>query len=94
MHQHVLALCVRHGFHPRTVQEVPEVTTALALVRAGLGVTLIPQSFGSTRFAGVSFHTIRDSEARWRVGAAWRKGDGNPLLSRFLSLITAEVKKL
>jgi DNA-binding transcriptional LysR family regulator len=93
MHQHVLTLCARHGFHPRTVQEVPEVTTALALVRAGLGVTLIPQSFGSTHFAGVCFHTIRDAEARWRVGAAWRKDDSNPLLARFLSLVAAEVKR-
>jgi DNA-binding transcriptional LysR family regulator len=94
MHQHVLALCAKHGFHPRAVQEVPEVTTALALVQAGLGVTLIPQSFGSTHFTGVRFHTLRDPEARWRVGAAWRKADSNPLIARFLALLKAEVKSL
>jgi DNA-binding transcriptional LysR family regulator len=86
-HGHVLALFARHGFQPRIVQEVPEVTTALALVRAGLGFTMIPQSFGTTRFAGVRFHILKDPEARWKVGAAWRKGDANPLIQRFLALL-------
>jgi DNA-binding transcriptional LysR family regulator len=92
-HRHVLSLCAIHGFHPRIVQEVPEVTTVLALVRAGLGLAMIPQSFGTTRFAGVRFHILEDREARWAVGAAWRQGDTNPLLHRFLALLKREVKK-
>lgn len=92
-HQHVFTLCAKHGFHPRVVQEVPELTTALALVRAGLGLTMIPQSFGTTRFAGVRFHTLKDADARWEVGAAWRKGDPNPLVHRFLALLTSEVNE-
>ncbi|MDB6170786.1 MAG: LysR family transcriptional regulator [Chthoniobacteraceae bacterium] len=91
-HRHVLTLFSKHGFHPHVVQEVPEVTTALALVRAGLGLTMIPQSFGTSRFAGVRFHLLKDREARWRVGAAWRKGDDNPLIERFLTLLNPEVK--
>jgi DNA-binding transcriptional LysR family regulator len=92
-HRHVLSLCAKHGFHPRIVQEVPEVTTVLALVRAGLGLAMIPQSFGTSRFAGVRFHILKDREARWSVGAAWRKGDTNPLLHRFLALLKPEAKK-
>jgi DNA-binding transcriptional LysR family regulator len=91
-HQHVLDLCAKHGFHPRVVQEVPEVTTVLALVRAGLGMAMIPQSFGASRFAGVRFHLLKDREARWSVGAAWRRGDPNPLLHRFLALLKREAK--
>lgn len=90
-HQHVLTLCAGHGFHPRIVQEVPEVTTALALVRAGLGLTMIPQSFGTTRFAGVRFHILKEPAARWKVGAAWRKGDPNPLIHRFLAFLDPEI---
>ncbi len=90
MRQHVLGLCAKHGFHPRIVQEVPEVTTALALVRAGLGVSLFSQSFGMARMAGVRFHPLEDAEAGWSVGAAWRKGDPNPILRRFLGMIRTE----
>ena len=92
-HRHVLSLCAKHGFHPRIVQEVPEVTTGLALVRAGLGLAMIPQSFGASRFAGVRFHILKDKEAGWSVSAAWRKGDTNPLLHRFLSLLKREAKR-
>lgn len=90
-HGHVLSLCAKYGFHPRIVQEVPEVTTALALVKAGLGVAMIPQSFGSSRFAGVRFHIFKDEEARWTVAAAWRKEDPNPLLHKFLALLKPEM---
>lgn len=90
--QHAVTLCAKYGFHPRTVQEVPEVTTALALVQAGMGLTMIPQSFGSTQFAGVRFHILQDPEARWKVGAAWRRGDTNPLLHRFLTMLKPEVE--
>ncbi|HEY8901138.1 MAG TPA: LysR family transcriptional regulator [Chthoniobacterales bacterium] len=92
-HRHVLSLCARHDFHPRIVQEVPEVTTALALVRAGLGLAMIPQSFGTSRFAGVRFHILEDAEAGWSVGAAWREGDPNPVLYRFLDLLKVETGK-
>ncbi|HEY5894796.1 MAG TPA: LysR family transcriptional regulator [Chthoniobacterales bacterium] len=88
---HVLKLCAKYGFHPRVVQEASEITTALALVRAGLGLAMIPESFGTTHFSGVRFHRLPDKEAIWKVGAAWRKDDQNPLLKRFLNLLRAEL---
>ncbi len=91
-HGHAIKLCAKYGFHPRIVQEVPEVTTALALVQAGSGLTFIPQSFGTTNFVGVRFHLLKDLEARWEVGAAWRKGDTNPLLHHFLTLLKSEIR--
>lgn len=93
MRQHVLQLCAKYGFHPRIVQEVPEATTALALVRAGLGLSLFSQSFGIARMAGVRFHVLADPEAGWSVGAAWRKDDPNPILLRFLEMIKPEARK-
>ena len=86
-HGHVLELCAKHGFNPRVVQEVPEITTVLALVRAGLGVSMIPASFSNNRFEGIHTHPISDRAAEWTVAAAWRKGDSNPLIPRFLDLL-------
>lgn len=92
-HSHVLRLCADHGFYPRVAQEVPEVTTALALVRAGLGVSIIPASFCHNPFAGIRYHPIAGPLAAWSVAAAWRKGDSNPLIARFLSLLKTELKQ-
>ena len=87
MRQHVLNLCAKYRFHPQIVQEVPENTTAVALVRAGMGVSMFSQSFSVTRIPGVRFHPIKDPEAAWTVGAAWRRDDQNPILRRFMDMI-------
>ncbi|MCW1887157.1 LysR substrate-binding domain-containing protein [Luteolibacter flavescens] len=90
---HFLQLCGKHSFHPRVVQQVPEFTTALALVQAGLGVTVIPQSAGTSRFPGLRQHPLRDRDAAWTVAAAWRKGDSNPALAKFLAILKVEAKR-
>jgi DNA-binding transcriptional LysR family regulator len=89
--RHALALCAKHGFHPRVIQDTSEVTTSLALVRANLGVTLIPQSFVTAHITGVRVHELNDPEASWAVSAAWRKGDTNPVLKRFIELLRVEI---
>lgn len=90
---HMVRLCGKHGFHPRVVQQVREFTTAFALVQAGLGIAIVPESGGVSRFPGMQLHPIRDKEASWPVGAAWRKGDTNPALLRFLGLLKEELKR-
>jgi len=89
--RHVIALCAKFGFHPRVIQDTNEVTTSLALVRANLGVTLIPQSFGTSHITGVRLHELNDPAASWAVSAAWRRGDTNPVLKRFLELLKEEI---
>jgi DNA-binding transcriptional LysR family regulator len=91
LYELVMKLCARHGFHPRIVQEVSELTTAMALVRAGMGLSIIPESSWSGRFGGVKVQTVPERAAVWTVGAVWRRGDSNPALRRFLELLRAEV---
>ena len=92
-HHHVLAMCGKHGFHPKVVQQVPELPTAMALVRAGLGVAVIPESFWNSRLEGVRLHRLKEKDAGWKVGAVWHAGDTNPALARFLGLLRQDVKR-
>lgn len=87
--RHVLRLCATHGFHPRIVQEVREFPTAMALVRAGMGVTVIPESMWGNTVPGIRCHRIADKDAAWSVGAVWRKSDSNPVLAEFLHELKA-----
>lgn len=91
LYEHSLKLCALCGFHPRVVQQVPEVTTALALVRAGMGVSLLSGSFVRSHDASVHVCSLRNLPAHWQVGAAWQSGDHNPVLRRFLQLLRASV---
>lgn len=90
---HMLRLCGKHGYQPRIVQQVPEFSTVIALVRAGLGVGIIPESAWGAGFEGVRLHRIRDKDAAWSVSAAWREGEGNPALGHFLALLREDLKK-
>lgn len=92
-YHHMLTLCARHGFHPRVVQEVTEFTSALALVRSGMGVAMIPASFIGGKISGVRTFPLCEDAAAWSVGAAWRKDDANPVLQRFLRLLPLEAEK-
>lgn len=91
-HHHMMSICAKYGFHPRIVQQVPELTTAAALVRAGMGIAIIPESFWSTHLEDVRIHPLRDRDAAWQVSAAWHPNDTNPALRKILALLRAELK--
>ncbi len=84
---HTLLLFAKYGFQPQVVQDVTEFSTALGLVRAGMGMTLVPASLKDEPLAGLGLHPVRDREARWFVGASWRRRNSNPALQRFLRLV-------
>src|SRR5688572_10508780 len=56
---HVLALCQSAGFAPRVVAETNELFSLLQLVRAGLGVALVPSAAAAMRVPGVRFEALR-----------------------------------
>jgi DNA-binding transcriptional LysR family regulator len=91
LYELTMKLCVQHGFHPRIAQEVSELPTALALVRAGMGILVIPDCFWSPRFTGARMQRLSGRAAAWVMGAVWRKRDTNPALNRFLKLLQTEM---
>ena len=84
-YHHVVALCRTAGFAPRIVTETNELFSLLQLVRAGIGVALVPSASAAMRVPGVRFKAVRQKEAAWDIGLAWRKGpEKSPLLEAFL----------
>lgn len=83
-----LAACQRAGFSPRIAQEAPRITTALGLVAAGLGVTVVPASMHRIALDGVVFRAIDDRAGLKAVLAlGWRKNDASPALANFVALV-------
>jgi DNA-binding transcriptional LysR family regulator len=84
-YDHVVALCRTAGFAPRIVAETNELFSLLQLVRAGIGVALVPSASAAMRVPGVRWKALRHKEAAWDIGLAWRKGpEKSPLLEAFL----------
>jgi len=91
-HDRVLSLCLRAGFIPRVVQEANEILTILHLVRAGVGVSLVPRSALRLKVPGVRFHELGWKEPLWRIGIAWnRNSEKLFLISRLLKVVQAVV---
>jgi DNA-binding transcriptional LysR family regulator len=91
-HDRVLSLCLRAGFTPRVVQEANEILTILHLVRAGVGVSLVPRSATRLKVPGVRFHELGWKEPLWRIGIAWnRNSEKLPLISQLVKVVEAVV---
>ena len=88
----VLSLCLSVGFTPRVVQEANEILTILHLVRARVGVSLVPRSAMRLKVPGVRFHELGWKQPLWRIGIAWnRRSDKLPLIGCFVKIVQAVV---
>ncbi|MFD9126174.1 LysR family transcriptional regulator [Kitasatospora sp. NPDC059571] len=85
VHDRIVGICRDAGFEPRVVQRAVEWPTVSALVAAGLGVSLAPEGVRRIRLRGVVHRRITPDTARSTVAAAWREGNPDPLLPRFLA---------
>ena len=93
-YDHVLSVCAAAGFAPRIVQEASELLTVVSLVRAGLGVALVPRSTALMRLPGVRFHELDVPEAAWNIALAWhRDSDSVPLVQRFIDAVPSSTRK-
>src|SRR3954470_6363129 len=89
-YDHVLSVCAAAGFAPRIVQEANELFTVVSLVRAGLGVSLVPRSAALMRLPDVRFREVRLPAAAWNIAMAWRRDAGvSPLVQRFVAMVGA-----
>jgi DNA-binding transcriptional LysR family regulator len=87
-HDLVLEMTARAGARPRYVQYVSQVHTMLALVQAGLGLAVVPESATAIHPDGVAFVPLADGQsATVELAAAWRTDADNPALRRALELV-------
>jgi DNA-binding transcriptional LysR family regulator len=65
------------------VQEVREMQTVIALVRAGVGISLVPGSLRALAREGVVYRELPDGGPTVALAMAWRTGDRSPVLAAF-----------
>ncbi len=86
-YDHVLAVCRAAGFTPNIVQEASELFTVLMLVRAGMGVALVPSASVFRGIPGVRTWPLALPEAAWDIGIAWSADRARePLRDAFIEL--------
>ncbi|SAI68522.1 LysR family transcriptional regulator [Bordetella trematum] len=86
IHAQIMALCHQAGFAPQVVQEARSATTIIGLVAAGLGVSLVPESFKSIAVQGVTYRPLREKKARSAMWLVHRNEPESAVEREFLAL--------
>ena len=89
IHDALFALYHAHGQPPLVVQEAIQMQTIVNLVAAGLGLAWVPRSVTRFERHGVVYRELPRGTAvpRCETRLVWRRGDGNPVLARFVELV-------
>lgn len=77
-HDLIRAVLAGTGRPPRVVQQMSQTHSVLALVRAGLGVALVPASARHLHFPEVVFRPIWRDDVRAELHLVWRDATPNP----------------
>jgi DNA-binding transcriptional LysR family regulator len=82
--------CVEAGFYPLIAHQVYEPQTALALVSAGMGISLLPETSALIHWPGVVFLPLAESIPA-DLYALWIDEPLSSLMSRFLAALHGSV---
>ncbi|MFJ4112466.1 LysR family transcriptional regulator [Pseudomonas sp. NPDC089758] len=85
---HVLALFANHGMGIQVSQWANELQTALGLVAAGLGITLVPASVQQQHRADLTYARLEESQAVSPIILSRRASDISPIVQRCLAIIS------
>jgi DNA-binding transcriptional LysR family regulator len=85
-HGIIVDACVRAGFSPHTVQEARDAQTVVALVAAGLGVSLLLTPTPPIDPALVVYRPLADPMPTWDMALAWSADNTSTVLARFLAV--------
>lgn len=80
----VMAAYRAQDLKPARTQCVRMIQTGLVLVGAGLGVSLVPESFTHIQLKGVIYLPLVEPVPSVEVSVVWRKDNRSPLLLRFI----------
>lgn len=76
------------GIQPRILQQLTQIHSILALVRAGIGLALVPAAAERLRFEGIVFRPLDLAQPQpAELHLAWRRGSDVPLLKLLLAIL-------
>jgi DNA-binding transcriptional LysR family regulator len=86
-HDLLVALFTRADVLPRYVQQLSQIHSILAMVRAGLGVSIVPEAAASLKTADVKLKPLKlRTPTPVELFMVWRRDYDNPLLPSLLEI--------
>jgi DNA-binding transcriptional LysR family regulator len=88
--RYLIQCCVDAGFSPTIFQEVAEPQTLLAMVGAGLGVALLPETMGRIGWPGVRFLPVHTNAPSANLYVTYPAQDDAPVVRAFLQVLNPD----
>ena len=86
LYDDIVLACRRGGFSPNMVQQAPEVATALNLIAAGEGVSIVPASMQHMQPQGVAYRAILGDAPRAPLSLAHRSNEPSAAVRNLAAL--------
>jgi DNA-binding transcriptional LysR family regulator len=87
MYGNVLEACHKAGFTPLVVAEVEQMLTAINLVVAGVGISMVPASIREIRQQGIVYCPVLDAPSLVApLTLVYRRGEAEPTVTDFIEL--------
>jgi DNA-binding transcriptional LysR family regulator len=84
LYEQVMTAYQMAGVVPERVHYTRLLQTSLLLVGAGIGVSVMPESFRAIHVEGVVYRGFQVEPPLCELTAAWRRDNESPLLKRFV----------
>jgi DNA-binding transcriptional LysR family regulator len=86
-HDELVGACRQAGFTPRVAHECSAMPTVVALVAAGLGVSLVPQSISKIDVDTVVYRELRGIQPEARIAMVIPTTNNRPLVRNFADIV-------
>lgn len=83
LHARILSMCEARGFSPRVVQSAAQLHTIMALVAAGMGVAIVPETARTLNGSNVRLLQVEGAQSLVEIALAWRADREGPMLRSF-----------
>jgi len=83
----MMAMCASAGFQPATHRFGGQILTLVAMVAAGMGVSLVPESVGRSEMKGASFVPLTSSRPHPSAFFVWRTDQRSAAIDALISVV-------
>ncbi|HUA81011.1 MAG TPA: LysR substrate-binding domain-containing protein [Dyella sp.] len=87
LYDRLVRLASKAGFHPVIRQHAQQINGLVALVSAGIGLSLVPASMQAVKLPGVSYVPLADPDAYLLLAVASRAENPSPVVLQFLETV-------
>ncbi|MFZ4831818.1 LysR family transcriptional regulator [Rouxiella sp. Mn2063] len=95
IYDRILNACAESGFSPHIALESPQLSSAINMVAAGFGITLIPRSICQIQSQGVTYHRVVNQMLNTTIALVYRPREKSLAVLNFVKALhqTLNVEK-